>query len=134
MNWIEYFFLAALAAGLWGVARQAVALRADVAEITRDLNAERQHVKQAETQVESHAGQIARLAARVRTLEAPASFVGRWGTHEGKDGRRRRVEIVHATMGADGAPASFRVTLYQDGRPPITYDIAAAQVELEPRP
>jgi hypothetical protein len=136
MNVFEWLLLAALSAGLCALAHQHQRLSESIrAQGIADATAQetlRQQVAQA-------GGAVARLSNRVATLEAPASFVGRWGTHEGKEDHsgkrlRHRVEVVHATMGADGAPASFRVRLCQDGRPPITYDIAANQVELEPRP
>lgn len=131
MNALEWLLLAALSAGLCLLAHHHRRLEESIqAQGVADATAQ-ETLRQ---QVAQTVGGVARLSARVATLEAPSAYIGRWGTHEGKDGRRRRVEIVNATMGADGKPASFRVTLYQDGRPPITYDIGADQVLLEEKP
>lgn len=131
MNAAEYIILALLALGVSVLAGAVRGVQTRLDTLEGASVDDKKSIEDSRAIIDKHAGDFVRIQHRIAALEGPRHLIGRFGTHEGKDGQPRRVEIVSVKPGGDGNPPRYTVRYQGGNRPPIEYTIAADQVELE---
>lgn len=131
MNAAEYIILALLALGLSVLAGAVRGVQARLDTLESASVDDKKSIEDSRAILAKHAGDVVRLGHRIAALEGSRHLIGRFGTHEGKDGQQRRVKIVGVRPEGDGNPPRYTVRYQGGNRPPIEYTIAADQVTLE---
>ena len=113
MNAAEYIILALLALLALGLSVLASAVRGVQTRLDTLEGAsvdDKKSIEDSRAIIDKHAGDFVRIQHRIAALEGPRHLIGRFGTHEGKDGQPRAVYLYHVsdnewTMAEYGAQA-----------------------------